>query len=37
MEIYKGVLPFIVIQLCMLMLLAIWPSLATWLPHYIYG
>ncbi len=37
MDIYKGVLPFIVIQLCMLLLLAVWPSLATWLPHYIYG
>mgnify|MGYP000069185459 FL=1 len=37
MEIYKGVMPFIVIQLCMLLLLALWPSLATWLPHFIYG
>jgi len=37
MEIYKGVMPFIAIQLCMLLLLALWPSLATWLPHFIYG
>lgn len=37
MDIYKGVMPFIAIQLLMLLLLAIFPSLATWLPHYIYG
>ncbi len=37
LDIYKGVMPFIVIQLFMLLLLAIWPKLATWLPHYIYG
>lgn len=37
MDIYKGVMPFIAIQLLMLLLLAIYPSLATWLPHYIYG
>ena len=37
MQIYKGVIPFIVIQLCMLGLLAAWPSLATWLPEVVYG
>lgn len=37
MDIYKGVAPFIVIQLVILLLLAIWPSLATWLPDLIYG
>ncbi|OUR62587.1 C4-dicarboxylate ABC transporter [Bermanella sp. 47_1433_sub80_T6] len=37
MDIYKGVMPFIAIQLCMLLLLALWPGLATWLPHFIYG
>ena len=37
MDIYKGVLPFIVIQLAILILLAIWPGLATWLPDLIYG
>ncbi|MCU7838218.1 MAG: TRAP transporter large permease subunit [Candidatus Thiodiazotropha sp. (ex Lucinoma annulata)] len=36
-EIYRGVAPFIVIQLLMLGLLAYWPSLATWLPDLIYG
>ncbi len=35
--IYRGVVPFIAIQLAMLVLLALWPGLATWLPHQIYG
>jgi tripartite ATP-independent transporter DctM subunit len=35
--IYRGVIPFIVIQLLMLGLLAIWPALATWLPSAIYS
>jgi tripartite ATP-independent transporter DctM subunit len=35
-QIYQGVLPFIVLQLGMLMLLAMWPQLATWLPGVIY-
>lgn len=30
--IYRGVIPFIVLQLCMLMALAFVPELATWLP-----
>ncbi len=36
-QIYKGVMPFIVIQLIMLAILAYWPELATWLPTIIYG
>ncbi len=36
-DIYKGVIPFIAIQLFMLSLLAVWPELATWLPDYIYN
>ncbi|HEY7885664.1 MAG TPA: TRAP transporter large permease subunit [Cellvibrionaceae bacterium] len=32
LEIYRGVAPFIVLQLLLLLALAIWPSLATWLP-----
>ncbi len=32
-QIYKGVLPFIVIQLFVLGILAKWPELATWLPE----
>lgn len=35
-SIYKGVIPFIAIQLLMLGLLALWPALATWLPAEIY-
>ncbi|OUR85594.1 C4-dicarboxylate ABC transporter [Cycloclasticus sp. 44_32_T64] len=36
-QIYKGVMPFILIQLCLLGMLAMWPKLATWLPTVIYG
>ena len=36
-QIYRGVIPFIVIQLFMLLLLSYWPQLATWLPSKIYG
>ncbi|MDT8386716.1 MAG: TRAP transporter large permease subunit [Thiogranum sp.] len=36
-DIYRGVMPFIAIQLGMLGLLALWPALATWLPTRIYG
>jgi tripartite ATP-independent transporter DctM subunit len=35
--IYKGVVPFIVLQLVLLALLLVWPALATWLPQTIYG
>jgi tripartite ATP-independent transporter DctM subunit len=35
--IYRGVLPFIVIQLLMLGVLALWPAMATWLPDRLYG
>lgn len=37
MQIYKGVIPFIGIQLVGLMALAMWPQLATWLPKVVYG
>ena len=36
-DIYKGVIPFIVIQLAVLALLAMFPKLVTWLPTLIYG
>ena len=36
-QIYKGVVPFIAIQLAMLGILAYWPGLATWLPKMVYG
>lgn len=35
-QIYRGVMPFIAIQLMMLAILAYWPQLATWLPDLIY-
>jgi tripartite ATP-independent transporter DctM subunit len=36
-HIYKGVAPFIMIQLLVLGLLAIWPALVTWLPGLVYA
>jgi TRAP-type mannitol/chloroaromatic compound transport system permease large subunit len=35
-QIYKGVAPFIAIQLLMLAALSLFPALATWLPGAIY-
>ena len=35
--IYRGVIPFIAIQLLVLILLAAFPELTTWLPEQIYG
>ena len=32
-DIYKGVIPFIFIQIIMLLLLSIFPIIATWLPN----
>jgi tripartite ATP-independent transporter DctM subunit len=34
--IYRGVIPFIAIQIAVLVLLALWPSLVTWLPGVVY-
>lgn len=36
-DIYRGVLPFVVIQLIGLAMLAMFPALATWLPSVIFG
>lgn len=36
-DIYRGVMPFIAIQLLALGLLALWPGFATWLPNQLYG
>jgi len=36
-SIYKGVLPFVCIQLLMLLILALFPELVTWLPSKLYG
>jgi len=35
-DIYKGIIPFILIQLLMLTALAYWPILATWLPGIVF-
>ena len=37
MQIYRGVMPFVAIQLLALLLLAVFPELITWLPGKIYG
>lgn len=34
---YRGVIPFIFMQLLLMMMLAIWPQIATWLPEVVYG
>ena len=36
-DIYRGVVPFIVLQLLLLVLLVVEPRLATWLPEMLYG
>jgi tripartite ATP-independent transporter DctM subunit len=36
-QIYRGVIPFVAIQLFALLLLAVFPDLVTWLPDRIYG
>lgn len=37
LQIYKGVIPFVLIQLSLLIVMAIWPELITWLPEKVYG
>ena len=37
MEIYKGVIPFVIIQLISLAIVAQFPQLATWLPEVVFG
>jgi len=37
LQIYRGVTPFIAIQLLALLLIALFPALATWLPGQVYG
>jgi TRAP-type mannitol/chloroaromatic compound transport system permease large subunit len=36
-DIYIGIIPFVLIQLAMLIALWFAPALATWLPHRLYG
>ncbi len=35
-DIYRGAVPFIGLQLLMLVILALWPQLVTWLPDWLY-
>ncbi|MDN3703314.1 TRAP transporter large permease subunit, partial [Marivivens donghaensis] len=35
-DIYKGIIPFVLLQLTGLMLVYLWPQLATWLPSVAY-
>ena len=37
MDIYRGIIPFVVIQVLCLVLLAVFPGLATWLPSVLFG
>lgn len=37
LDIYRGVVPFIIIQLSMLVILSLFPVTATWLPKQLYG
>jgi len=37
LDIYRGVIPFVAIQLAMLVVLWFWPRLATWLPDLLYA
>ena len=36
-DIYKGVAPFVGIQILGLLILAMFPELATWLPELVFG
>jgi tripartite ATP-independent transporter DctM subunit len=36
-DIYKGVIPFIIMQLLLMVILYFWPQIATWLPQIIYS
>ena len=36
MHIYRGVIPFVIMQLLMLVILSYFPGMATWLPHVIF-
>lgn len=36
-HIYRGVIPFIVLQLVGILIVAMWPQLVTWLPAVAYG
>ncbi len=37
MHIYKGILPFVVLQVVCIIILSLFPALVTWLPHLFFG
>jgi len=37
LEIYKGVIPFILIQVITIIIIVLYPQLTTWLPNKIFG
>ena len=37
MDIYRGIVPFVLIQIGALIVLALFPKLALWLPKLLYG
>ncbi len=36
-HIYKGVIPFVILQIIVLIIIVLWPQLVTWLPAQAYG
>lgn len=36
-HIYRGIIPFVIVQLIGLLIVAFFPQLATWLPDYVFG
>jgi TRAP-type mannitol/chloroaromatic compound transport system permease large subunit len=36
-HIYRGIIPFVILQLIGLMIVILYPSLATWLPEVVFG
>jgi TRAP-type mannitol/chloroaromatic compound transport system permease large subunit len=37
MDLYKGIIPFVILQIIGLIIIAVWPNLVTWLPGIVYG
>jgi len=36
-DIYRGVIPFVLLQIAGMLMVACWPALVTWLPAVVYG
>jgi tripartite ATP-independent transporter DctM subunit len=36
-DLYRGIIPFVILQIVGLVIIAIWPALVTWLPKVVYG